>query len=256
MIKVTFDPSALTGEKKIWWDAWTARAETAEALALTEMQGHNFRQPIWRDLKDWLMENVFEKKCAYCETKIEAGFYGDAEHYRPKGAVTVRVAGKIVPVGGHPGYYWLAYHWKNLVPSCEKCNTGDGKNAQFPVRLAHVSNHIPAPTDPASLDMREEPLLLHPYNDEPEKHLVFGLKGVVASRDDSKRGESTIEICDLKRKPLCEDRAFAQLNGWLRYLNSAANGDTGPFVEQEKKNPYSAAVMDYIRQMWKLKAPK
>jgi hypothetical protein len=42
----------------------------------------------------------------------------------------------------HPGYYWLAYEWTNLLPSCYDCNSfrrhgtmkaGPGKNERFPV---------------------------------------------------------------------------------------------------------------------------
>ena len=66
----------------------------------------------------------FFGKCAYCEDRIVSTQPGDIEHYRPKGCVTnedgsrVMVdanGGKKVP---HPGYYWLAYEWTNLLYAC------------------------------------------------------------------------------------------------------------------------------------------
>src|SRR6266404_1605717 len=115
MIRIVFDPSSLDDPvKQEWWKDWKQRAQSATDKALEA-------------LKDWLLENVFYEKCAYCERKI-SGYYGDAEHYRPKGAVKYKnssgefeepsceflspVTGNILKVG-HPGYFWLAYDWRN-----------------------------------------------------------------------------------------------------------------------------------------------
>ncbi|MEF9674035.1 hypothetical protein QNM99_25505 [Pseudomonas sp. PCH446] len=38
----------------------------------------------------------------------------DVEHYRPKGAVSEDAS--------HPGYWWVAMDWDNLLPSCIDCN--------------------------------------------------------------------------------------------------------------------------------------
>jgi len=57
---------------------------------------------------------IFHHKCAYCEKKIEKGFF-EVEHYRPKAAA----------IGDpHPGYWWLALNWDNLLPTCPGCNKG------------------------------------------------------------------------------------------------------------------------------------
>ena len=60
------------------------------------------------------LEELFHGKCAYCETYYSASAPVDVEHYRPKGAVSED--------DKHPGYWWLAMAWDNLLPSCIDCN--------------------------------------------------------------------------------------------------------------------------------------
>src|SRR5215468_8122036 len=74
------------------------------------------------------LNRLFRNKCAYCEEKL-SGQPGDVEHFRPKGRVcdaTFRQVFIDHPRWGrniaHPGYYWLAYDWDNLLPSCADCN--------------------------------------------------------------------------------------------------------------------------------------
>jgi hypothetical protein len=126
------------------------------------------------------LEKLFHGKCAYCES-----FYGsqapvDIEHYRPKG----RVEGS----GGHPGYWWLAAEWTNLLPSCIDCNRRrkqyspvisskleilynklqTGKGDSFPIQGVHI---LPEGNDFTS----EKALLLDPTRDNPSEHLYFWL---------------------------------------------------------------------------------
>jgi hypothetical protein len=156
---------------------------------------------VWQDLKFWLSEKVFFGKCAYCEWPLGRSF-GAADHYRPKSRVTIREAGQsIVVLDGsgrpHKGYYWLAYRWENLLPSCDRCNTGEGKVDQFPVD-GHRIFDAQSLSDPASIseiDAFEVPQLINPYFDDPSDHLRFGLEGVIAGRTD--RGRITILVCQL-----------------------------------------------------------
>ena len=60
------------------------------------------------------LEDLFHGKCAYCESFYAAQAPVDIEHYRPKGAVE--------DDPDHPGYWWLAMAWENLLPSCIDCN--------------------------------------------------------------------------------------------------------------------------------------
>src|SRR5262249_45973388 len=108
----------------------------------------HFNEGLWKELK-WHLFELFHGKCAYCEHKPQAGYPGDVEHYRPKG--------KVDEDPNHPGYYWLAYDPRNLLPSCSRCNQPPtAKRTRFPVEGAHSrdSRNLAA----------EKPLLLNPYD--------------------------------------------------------------------------------------------
>lgn len=148
--------------------------------------------------------NVFyHHKCAYCESLCKA----EIEHYRPKAAVT----------GEGIGYYWLCYEWSNLIPSCHECNASGGKGNRFPVRGQRtVPPTLEADGTIGSLDflagqsplIDEDPYLLHPEIDDPDRFLGVAFdptgKGVDLLGLDGadQRGERTIEICNLNRTDL------------------------------------------------------
>lgn len=95
MIPVSFNPSSL--DKSVhekWWTDWNSSAEKATEKAIDAFEDWLLKRPgtpfsfefdsdVWKELKNWLLKNVFYQKCAYCEREI-SGYYGDAEHYRPK----------------------------------------------------------------------------------------------------------------------------------------------------------------------------
>jgi uncharacterized protein (TIGR02646 family) len=150
----------------------------------------------------------FRFKCAYCESFFGAVMPVAIEHYRPKAKVTTEH-------GDVPGYYWLAASWRNLLPSCNDCNSQRkqeiggqmvtmGKGNQFPiadeVRRARAKGE----------ERLEGRLLLHPYLDQPERHLEFGDDGVVRSRRvsgrTSRKGEHSIAVYALQRPILVQAR--------------------------------------------------
>ncbi len=138
-------------------------------------------------------------KCCFCESKIGHISYGDVEHYRPK-AGWVQDDEAI----NKPGYYWLAYTWDNLMLSCQICNQRYKKN-YFPLETTttRVSNH--------NGDIRkEDPLFLHPVNDEPENHIEFN-EEIPKPKEGSIRGDRTIKKLGLDRELLNEQRR-AMLN--------------------------------------------
>jgi hypothetical protein len=160
MIRIEWDPASLQPQATEWWTAWNARAAEATNKLIERFEDWlagprseplklQFTPAIWTELKDWLLKNVFHDKCAYCEREI-SGYYGDAEHYRPKAAVKFRnpngdfevpvweIPGQTPTTSKHPGYFWLAYHWRNLVPACVWCNSRRGKNDRFDVRAKYV----------------------------------------------------------------------------------------------------------------------
>lgn len=172
------------------------------------------RQTVWAELKQLFLETVFSGRCAYCEAKLPtANFSAHVEHYRPKGAVTVNQE-KIE----HPGYFWLAYEWHNLLLVCEKCNTwhseriGEekrsypGKSTEFPIQGTRVMTPSGDSERWREQLKEERPLLLSPYEDEPEKHIGFTEAGVPYAINKCPRGAATITICHLDRLELCADR--------------------------------------------------
>ena len=135
---------------------------------------------------------MFHGKCAYCETALGSGQFSQVEHYRPKRQP--RTAPNL-PVPDHPGYYWLAYAWENLFPACQRCN--NSKGTQFPVDGQHAYH-------PDDLE-GEQPLLLNPRLDRPHEHLAFRSK-TGALQGLTPRGQTTIELCNLNRAELCDER--------------------------------------------------
>ncbi len=257
MRHIDFDPERLTGAQKEWWTNWEIRAAkaTKQAIESWESQGKiKFNESVWSDLKVWLLENVFHYKCAYCETAIIRN-PGHAEHFRPKGAVNYKMEGKknkftkaiTRDADGndveHPGYFWLAYNWKNLLPSCNDCNTALGKGTQFPcggsyillvaLQAADLPTLLKPPSEsikysgryylnPEDLDTLEKPDLLHPYFDDPSEHILFGFRGIEAPIRDSngnpsRKGQASIEVYNLKDDRLRAARSTAQMTALTEF---------------------------------------
>lgn len=124
------------------------------------------------------LEELFHGKCAYCESLYGSQAPVDVEHYRPKGSVE--------GAPDHPGYWWLAMDWANLLPSCIDCNRRrkqltpsafsdlgvlhesmlTGKKDSFPIA---GNRAIAEAKDFAT----EQALLLDPTRDDPDQHLTF-----------------------------------------------------------------------------------
>ena len=66
-----------------------------------------------KQVKDAL-KKLQHDKCCYCERRV-APSESRVDHFRPKGAVR---QSKDNNNREHPGYYWLAYRWDNLVLAC------------------------------------------------------------------------------------------------------------------------------------------
>jgi hypothetical protein len=280
MRHVEFDPTRLNAEQQAWLAKWEQEAEKATAAVIAAYENGEAKLPfdskIWGDLKEWLLDNVFHGKCSYCEIKIVRAS-ADAEHYRPKSAVTVRdpVTKKLVPVKAedasgamteHPGYFWLAYNRRNLLPSCEACNRRRGKLTQFVVAQAngHVFmrkfkasevQRLPSPPiaskrwqgwyylAPESLDALESPLLLHPLRDDPAKALMFGEWGYVTPVDESPVGKASIAVYDLEAEDLRIARQREQEIAWNNY-HAAKQIRYGEHLTRQDLERRAQAVLD------------
>lgn len=165
-------------------------AET-EALCAAYTAGErslNFKARLYADrkVKEQLLAEQ-NNKCCFCESiTIESS---DVEHFRPKGGVTGEP--------DHPGYYWLAYQWTNLLICCTTCNSRFKKN-QFPLQTGGIRAF--AQEDPLSA---EQPTLLNPTTENPEEHLRFNRWNIEPL---TPRGQETIRITGLNRSELLQSR--------------------------------------------------
>lgn len=142
------------------WDARAANAKAEVAGVADEDERRaalKARSPVWSELKPFL-EELSNKKCWYCEA-IQERSDKNVDHFRPKNRV--EEDGCV----GHPGYWWLAFDWRNFRYSCTYCNSvrkGDdgekgGKGARFPLRDEAKRCH--SETAPI---LDEQPVLLDP----------------------------------------------------------------------------------------------
>lgn len=139
------------------------------------------------------LEQLFERKCAYCETLYVVTQPVDVEHWRPKADVEVAPKKKL-----GRGYEWLAAEWANLLPSCIDCNRGreqlvlqaggvaaakrvvSGKANQFPV--ADETKRAKSWSDDLAA---EEALLLDPCEPgfDGADYFEFTDDGAIVPRD-------------------------------------------------------------------------
>jgi hypothetical protein len=178
---------------------WLVKAANVLERDLEIWRGGGRPEPIsriWKELKVLFLEPLFFGKCAYCEGNYRAGYWPDVEHFRPKRGVTEDR--KWV---GHPGYFWLAYEWYNLLLVCARCNVAKGN--EFKIEGARVG----APDEHRELWLKklaiEKPLLLNPYFDDPMDHIRF--EGLFCYGL-TNRGRETVRVCELNRIELVEAR--------------------------------------------------
>jgi uncharacterized protein (TIGR02646 family) len=164
------------------------------------------------------LKAIYNSKCSYCESTVEQVASLQVEHYRPKNAVTDDPA--------HPGYYWLALEWSNLVLSCPACNGQGAKGNRFPIAGDRVmvqnpfdpNGNLLAQTLRANLAplLDEHPVLLHPEIDNPGAHLNFTAFGLLEGT--TGRGRESICICQLNRDSLIDARQKI-INDFLTQCN-------------------------------------
>jgi uncharacterized protein (TIGR02646 family) len=138
------------------------------------------------------LDLIYHRKCAYCEKSLKDAF-AHIEHYRPKSI-----------------YFWLAFSWDNLLLCCDRCNTTKSNKFEIEGEKIVYQGETLAITHSKikDYDLIEKPLLLNPEQETEAslaEHFTFDLAtGKIKSL--SKRMEKTIEICDLNREDLLENR--------------------------------------------------
>ena len=211
------------------WDAWHRQASAAmAALVANYAPGADvqLRDDLYKAAMPFLLK-LSHQKCAYCESNITATQPGDVEHYRPKGRIRDAL-GRIVKttrfaVGSdHPGYWWLAYCWENLLPSCIDCNrrrghpeTTDQAGKADYFEVGGVRAELPS----ESLE-DEKAMLLDPSEPgfEADKHFEFCADGTIKPK--SERAEYTCKLLGLNlREALVAERRQAFLNAQMAWMN-------------------------------------
>ena len=205
------------------WKEWRSHCEieqVAHNAKIRSGQHSDVKGRIYKMQKDVYMDPLgpFHGKCAYCESKIFANQHCDIDHFRPKAGLKDETTGQSITIQidgnrqDHPGYYWLAYDWKNLLPSCELCNRRSskhgspptGKGNYFPVNGTHAIN----PGD----EVNEDPLLIHPVFEDPEDHLEVNESGIFYAKNGSPKGETCIRIFGLNDRNLPDERVTTYNN--------------------------------------------
>jgi hypothetical protein len=237
-----------------------------------------WRTGIWAELKKWMLTHLTKGHCAYCERHLATcGQPGAADHFRPKKRVDhlsippsddsrVKTSLPNQSIIYHPGYFWIAYDWENILPACNACNSG-AKGTYFPVAHRHCllepissggqeSSTYPGYYYPtiAELDQLEEPMLVNPVMQDPGEHLVFGQHGAISSNSD--RGQLTIIAFGLEKDGAVRSRSHYQqiaLTSAIFHFGSAVAGGAdlkGAALSAAKAtetlrdgtNPHSAAA--------------
>lgn len=182
------------------------------------------KMQIWKSVRSEL-EEMFHRKCCYCETRFGPGALSDVMHHRPKAGVKEQD-------GRFPYHYsWLAFDWSNLLVSCQICNRG--KQGKFPI------DGVRSPVGAVGYELfKENPRLIDPCQDHPSDHLEFTEDGHVRHKTD--RGASTIELLKLNRASLVSARR-SKANAIMRLIEIIRKIDT-----EERK--IAASLLTELRE--------
>ena|GEM_PF-630176 len=169
---------AMTNLDTVKADPSASKEDIAKAEKNVEKARNKYRH---KDIKDAL-DQMFNGKCAYCESQVTTTGYGDIEHFCPK---------------GNPRCVNLTFDWSNLLLSCQKCNDAGHKATQFP------------------LDANGNPMLIDPTDGVTDinKHIQFSWDSVDGAmvKGLDERGKQVERIFDLNsehgtRKELIKHR--------------------------------------------------
>ena len=183
------------------------------------------------------------KKCAYCERK--PGLDGQpVEHFRPKKEALRNLLGEPKKVD-KDRYWWLTWHWENLLFVCHTCNSGKKRN-YFPL----TPGTDPLPIESTDLAI-ESALLLDPAdtNFDPQEHLrwrptdrtlhparwTWGLEGL------TDRGKVTCQILDL------ESRADEVTMHFRKVIWPAFKGITESTNPRDAQGSWGRLQRDYLK---------
>tara|TARA_R110001583_G_scaffold26533_16_gene95569 strand:+ start:9704 stop:10804 length:1101 start_codon:yes stop_codon:yes gene_type:complete len=192
-----------------------------------------------------LIRPLAEGSCAYCGDKITQATLV-LEHYRPKNRLKARDNEFLITNGefltlnkgqtvSYYGYFIWGSHYKNLLPACRPCNTGEGnKEAVYINNSLNYSakygkdDYFPILYKKESRDRiyvrsikNEYPLLFNPYKDNPNELFSYKIPllnsfikkeaieirpNKYASKNKRLKAELSINLLGLNRRTLCWKR--------------------------------------------------
>ena len=164
-------------------------------IANKNFSSKSFNSNLWRNKKvKVFLRKSQHGKCCYCDRKRDE-IESDVEHFRPKTEVS--------DCKEHPGYWWLAYNWDNLMISCKVCNSQ--KKSHFP--LADESRRAFSEND--NID-EEKPLLINPLQENPEEFVEYDIEEssiMVKAVGKCERGKRTVDgLTGINKKEVMEER--------------------------------------------------
>ena len=200
------------------WEGEILQQKIDAAKTKARKAAFTYKSTVWSSLKDVLAEPS-KGKCWYCETN-EIRSDNPIDHFRPKNRVSDCI--------DHPGYWWLAFDWKNYRYTCTYCNsrrvevdTAGGKHDHFPIFIPPDWNKRPEDTNVERL------MLLDPIDDNDYKLISFNDNGEACSvvddedSEEYKKVEKSIELYHLNHKPTT--RARRVIFQRIRSLVSSTN---------------------------------
>lgn len=184
------------------------------------------------------------QKCAYCETTLNDERLIKVTHYRPLSNAIHSKDGR----SAIEYYAWFAYEWLNLMIVCDDCYMA--KSEMFPL----VGHSIKPRALWQEAELREKPLLINPYKDNPSKHLMFSHQGEVFAR--SNEGATTIEVLQLNRSSLVKARArsFQDMQDLLM-VSSSRNLGNSLDIHITKDTEFPGASLIYLQTLCRIAEP-
>ncbi|MFT3825152.1 MAG: AAA family ATPase [Chitinophagaceae bacterium] len=216
-----------------------------------------YSRPFEPELRDKFLRalrEVFNGKCAYCESIIPLEVTkSEYDHFRPKNG-----ARGFDKEFSTDHYWWLTYEWNNLYYCCPNCN--QYKSTWFPIE----GERSPINMSYKDIISFEKALLIDPCIDKPEEHLTFNEQCEVDFL--SSKGKATIEIIKLNRSELVEARrrSIHELkNEWERFNTLFSSPDEnmiainefakswGSIFSNESNKPYVAIQRQVLTKLFK-----
>ncbi|TPN82562.1 hypothetical protein FJ987_16465 [Mesorhizobium sp. CU2] len=142
------------------------------------------------------LNDLFEGRCAYCESQVEGGGLAPLEPHRP-----LEFAQSSDGTTDQFYYTWLTYDWDNMLWACHRCKRHKENRFFVEGERGYLGESV------AKLRENENALLLDPCFDDPATHLEFLPDGKVTGL--TPQGHSTIKMLALDREELTSARSKA-----------------------------------------------